>query len=109
MFKKMFMISFFVLFFACTSYADTVIGDWENGSYNGWIDWGRGQAKIESIGAPKYTFSTIGATRGSSALKVSPGSGWQQNLSISLADIGGLEAFMANKAFAIDVTYNSAD
>ena len=110
MFKKLIcLISVSVLSFACTSYADTVIGDWENGSYDSWIDWGAGQAQIGTIGAPKYTFSATGATLGSSSLKVSPGSGWQQNLSISLADIGGLEAFMANKAFSIDVTYNSAD
>jgi hypothetical protein len=107
--KLICLMSVLVLSFVCTSYADTVIGDWENGSYDSWIDWGAGQASIESIGAPKYTFSPIGATLGNSALKVSPGSGWQQNLSISLADIGGLEAFMANKAFSIDVTYNSAD
>ena len=91
-----------------TGYADMVIGDWENGSYDGWIDWGAGQVTIESIGEPKYSFSPIGATLGDSALKVSPGSGWQQNLSISLADIDAMEAFLENKAFSIDVTYNSA-
>ena len=97
-----------MLAFASTSYG-AVIGDWEGGSYDGWIDWGEGQATIESIGAPKYTFSEVGATLGSSAIKVSPGSGWQQNLSISLGDIGMMEAFMANTIFAIDVTYNSGD
>jgi len=108
--KKLFYLVFvLVLSVICTGYAEVVIGDWENGSYDGWIDWGAGEATIESIGEPKYTFSPIGATLGSSALKVSPESGWQQNLSISLADIGGLDAFIANKAFSIDVTYNSAD
>jgi hypothetical protein len=101
------LVSVLVLSFACTTYADVVIGDWEDGSYDSWIDWGGGT--IESIGAPKYTFSETGVTLGSSALKVSPGGGWQQNLSIKLQDIGMLEAFMANKAFEIDVTYNSAD
>ncbi|MBN2183486.1 MAG: LamG domain-containing protein [Sedimentisphaerales bacterium] len=107
--KLIYLISVLMLSVTCTGHADTVIGDWENGSYDGWIDWGAGQATIESIGEPKYTFSPIGATLGSSALKVSPGSGWQQNLSISLGDIGAMDAFLANKAFAIDVTYNSAD
>ena len=102
-------MSVLVLSVMCTGYADVVIGDWENGSYDSWIDWGAEQATIESIGEPKYSFSATGATLGSTALKMSPGSGWQQNLSISLADIGGLEAFMSGTAFAIDVTYNSAD
>jgi hypothetical protein len=96
------------LLWVSTSYG-VVIGNWENGSYDGWIDWGQGQAKIETIGAPKYTFSTTGATLGSSAIKMSLGGGWQQNLSISLGDIGKLDAFMANTVFAIDITYNSAD
>jgi hypothetical protein len=104
-----YLMSVLVLSVICTGYADEVIGDWEDGSYDGWIDWGAGQVTIESIGEPKYSFSPIGATLGSSALKVSPGSGWQQNLSISLADIGAMDAFLANKAFSIDVTYNSAD
>ncbi len=107
--KVIYLTSVLVLSVISTGYADVVIGDWEDGSYDGWIDWGAGQATIESIGEPKYTFSPIGATLGSSALKVSPGSGWQQNLSISLADIGAMDAFAANKAFSIDVTYNSAD
>ena len=104
-----YLVFVLVLSVITTGYAEMVIGDWEEGSYDGWIDWGQGQGTIESIGAPKYTFSETGATLGTSALKVSPGSGWQQNLSIKLQDIGGLEAFLANKAFAIDVTYNSAD
>ncbi len=107
--KFIFLMSVLVLCVISTGYADVVIGDWENGSYDDWIDWGAGQVTIESIGAPKYTFSPIGATLGSSALKVSPDSGWQQNLSISLADIDAMDAFLANKAFSIDVTYNSAD
>jgi len=105
--KFIYLFSALLLSFACTGYADVVIGDWENGSYDAWIDWGGGT--IESIGAPKYTFSETGATLGTSALKVSPGSGWQQNLSIKLADIGMLDAFKTGTAFAIDVTYNSED
>ena len=107
--KCIYLMSVLVLLVICTGYGDMVIGDWEDGSYDGWIDWGAGQVTIESIGAPKYTFSPIGATLGSSALKVSPIGAWQQNLSISLGDIGAMDAFVANKAFAIDVTYNSAD
>jgi len=107
--KFIYLISVLALSVMSTGYADVVIGDWENGSYDGWIDWGAGEVTIESIGEPKYTFSPIGATLGNSALKVSPGSGWQQNLSISLADIGAMDAFLDNKAFSIDVTYNSAD
>jgi hypothetical protein len=108
--KKMIsIVSFLVLCFSCSSFAEDVIGNWEDGSYDGWIDWGEGQVTIESIDGPKYTFSDIGVTLGSSSLKVSPGSGWQQNLSISLADVNALDAFMSSTAFAIDVTYNSAD
>jgi hypothetical protein len=107
--KVVYLMFVLVLLFICDGYADVVIGDWEDGSYDGWIDWGAGQVTIESIGEPKYTFSPIGATLGSSALKVSPVGAWQQNLSISLGDIGAMEDFLANKAFSIDVTYNSAD
>jgi hypothetical protein len=108
--KKMIsIVSFLVLCFSCSSFAEDVIGNWEDGSYDGWIDWGEGQVTIESIDGPKYTFSDIGVTLGSSSLKVSPGSGWQQNLSVSLADVNALDAFMKSTAFAIDVTYNSAD
>ena len=42
----------FVLIIASTTHG-VVIGNWEDGSYDGWIDWGAGEVTIESIGEPK--------------------------------------------------------
>ncbi len=76
-----------------------VIGDWENGSMDGWA---------VSGGAPAGTtvdFSTTGVTRGASALKVTAGaSGYQQVLAISLNDPAGLDAFFGNNQFDVNVT-----
>ncbi|MGA2916453.1 MAG: hypothetical protein ABSE89_10550 [Sedimentisphaerales bacterium] len=84
-------------------YATTIIGNWENGSSNGWIDWGNGQSITNSVNASKYSFSTVGATSGSSSLEVTK-TGWNQNLSIKLQNNGLVDKFMANNKFLIDVT-----
>jgi hypothetical protein len=87
--------------------ATTVIGDWENGSSDGWIDWieyGNGLSITAPENASKYGFSAIGATSGSKSLRVTQ-SGWGQNLAIKLQDNGLVNAFLANKVFQIDVTY----
>ncbi len=82
------------------SRADTVIGDWENGSTDGWIDWGT-QAAIAS---PKYEWTSFGATRGTGAIKVNA-AGYNQNLSIKLQNNNLMAAFLANNQLSIDFSY----
>jgi hypothetical protein len=112
--KLYFLISFvLVLSLASISYgADPcVVGDWE-GNDDGWIDWQlTGQPRLDTAGPPKYSYSpTMGVTRGKKSLKVTPPAGWQQNISVLLENRPGARgAFLANTAFAVDVTYNSAD
>ncbi|MGA2916455.1 MAG: PEP-CTERM sorting domain-containing protein [Sedimentisphaerales bacterium] len=87
--------------------AATVIGNWENGSSDGWIDWiewGNGQSITSPLNASKYSFSTIGATSGTESLKVTQ-SGWGQTLAIKLQNNGFVDDFLANTIFQIDVTY----
>jgi hypothetical protein len=94
----------------------TVIGNWENGSSDGWFDW-TDQLSVNDpaeIASGKYSFSnTTGVTLGNSSLLVTA-SGYDQDLSIklqnnpsdALANHADLRpAFFANKAFAIDITY----
>lgn len=84
---------------------EVVIGDFENGSYDGWIDWSSSQAPLV---APKFTFSnSLGVTRGSSALVLTQ-NGWNQNLSIKLQDTtlhpDYRAAFLANTQIQFDIT-----
>lgn len=82
-----------------------VIGDWENVS-DGWIDWGQGQAPIDTL-PEKYSYSTIGATHGNWSLHVKQ-SGWGQSLAIKL-DEAQRAAFMVNSTFSIDMTVPAND
>jgi hypothetical protein len=60
---KKFLVLCLGLIMASASYGDIVIGDWENGSMDGWtVEWGE-----------TTSFGGTGATLGSSALKVMPG------------------------------------
>jgi hypothetical protein len=90
----------------CDAHADTIIGNWEAGSTDGWIDWGT-QAVITG---PKYLIGATGATLGSSALKLTA-SGFNQNLSIKLQDAANhpdwRPAFFANNAFKIDFSVDA--
>jgi hypothetical protein len=88
---------------ACTASvvsADVVIGDWENGASDGWIDWGT----MLDIAAPKYEWTSFGATRGTSAIKVNA-SGYNQNLSLKLQNVNLSAAFFQNKELAIDFSF----
>ncbi len=89
------------------AYSEVVIGNWEDGSSDGWIDWieyGTGKSVTDPINSPKYSFSTIGATLGSESLQITQ-SGWNQNLAIKLQNNGLVDDFFANTIFQIDVTY----
>jgi hypothetical protein len=82
--------------------ANVVIGDWENGNTDGWIDWNTGSP--QPMVAPKFTWaSDLGVTRGASSLHVTQSS-WGQSLSVKLQDVGHKTDFFANKQLMIDVT-----
>jgi hypothetical protein len=90
--------------------AQYIIGNWESGSADGWIDWsnnsGAGLPITDVSYASKYSFSsTTGVTLGSSSLHLSH-AGYQQNLAKKLEyTTGDVAAFFANDTFQIDVTY----
>jgi len=92
---------------AAPSYA-LVIGDWEGepDGWNGWIDWGQGQAAIETL-PEKYSSSTIGATLGSKSLRVDQ-SGWAQSLAIKL-NAEQRAVFMKSSTFSMDVSVRAND
>lgn len=92
---------------AAPSYA-LVIGDWESmpASGDGWIDWGQGQAAIETL-PEKYSSSTIGATLGSKSLRVDQ-SGWAQSLAIKL-NAEQRAVFMKSSTFSMDVSVRAND
>jgi len=88
-----------------TSYGvDLVIGDWEDDSGDGWIDWG----SKESIAAPAspndvaaYAFyQTVGVTLHDYSLGVSQ-AGWGQSLAKQL-NAAERAAFMAGNTFTVD-------
>ncbi len=60
--KFIFWASVLVLVFSCTSYADVLLGDFENGSLDGWIPYPGGEAVL--------TNGTTGVTSGDSSLDV---------------------------------------
>jgi hypothetical protein len=97
--------------YAATPY---IIGDWENNSGDGWINWSASQTSIgplpSTVGGVAYSQSTIGVTHGSYSLAVSPPSGWGQQFALhSYQCTFGLpmSTFLANTKFEIDVTYDS--
>jgi hypothetical protein len=47
------------------SAAPVVLGSWDDGQADGWIDWGGGQV---SVAPPAYVFNSTGATLGSGAI-----------------------------------------
>ncbi len=99
------------------AYAVTVIGNWENAadpcartSGDGWCDWNWGQAQIGTLPNERYEATTIGATNGNNALKMTLPTGWGQYLALHnyqcalpfpMADL------LANTQLKIDITYDS--
>lgn len=95
------------LLIANGSSANTVIGNWESASSEGWIDWSSGQTPLE---APRFEFNSIGATLGTGALQFNlPATGFTQWASLKLqAGSNGVDEwrddFLANTKVAIDIT-----
>jgi len=94
------------------SAVNTVIGNWESGTPEGWIDWGNGQAPIA---APRFAFNGIGATNGTRAIQFNlPGGGYTQwaAFKLQLANNGIAEYrpdFMAADKLLFDLTLVQSD
>jgi len=111
--RRLFLICLALVVFgaASSSYAD-VIGNWEDSSGDGWVDYSNGESIADAINADTYSFlsGSTGATLGDYSLKVTPPAAWTQCLRISLeTKVGAKADFLAHTKFRIDVTYNSAD
>lgn len=103
---------FVVLGAASKMFADTVIGNWESGTAEGWIDWSSGQIPA---GPPRFAFNGIGATVGTGALQFNlPTGGYSQWASIKLQDTSThtdgtshpdyRNDFMSNTKLSFDLT-----
>jgi hypothetical protein len=76
-----------VLGVSSSCFADTIIGNWESGTSEGWFDWNNSSPPgfILPVGPPQYAFNSIGATVGTEALQYSL-NGYHQWASIQLQD-----------------------
>jgi hypothetical protein len=85
---------------AVATQAQVTIGDWQDYSPGGWIDWGNGQS-ITSAGniapAGNYSFQDNVVPGYDTSLQVSNPNGWSQDLAIKLEYLpGGNAAFLDN-------------
>ncbi len=93
--------------------ADTIIGNWESGTRDGWVDWNSG-APTTAVEAPTYAFNSIGATQGTGAIQYNSPGGYTQWMAIKLQlDVNdplsnGIADyrpdFVANTKLAFDLT-----
>lgn len=107
-----------VLAIASTSYgASPFMFGGFNDVCDGYRDWSNQTVYIDNaIWAGKYTYTTTGKTEGTKALKITAGTGWQQNLSIKSYEYpnagwpnGVVQGFLDSKYLAVDVTFVTAD
>jgi hypothetical protein len=86
----------------------TVIGNWESGTPEGWIDWSNGQMPIAP---PRFGFNAVGATVGTGAVQFNhPNGGYTQWLAIKLQQAGNgidewRDEFLASAQLAVDFTF----
>src|SRR5947207_9835379 len=74
----------------------TVIGNWQDNTGDGWIDWGNSQSITNAANAGKYSFVSSAVPGYAQSLQIAE-SGYQQNLAIKLENIpGGVAAFLTN-------------
>jgi hypothetical protein len=87
--------------------AAVVIGNWESGGPEGWIDWSGGQTPIA---APRFAFNSTGATLGTAAVQFNlPNGGYTQWASLKLQQgSNGVDEwrddFLTSAQLAIDIT-----
>lgn len=100
--------------------ADTIIGNWESGTPEGWIDWGSGQAPIAG---PRFSFlqpDANGASLGTGAIRFNlPFGGYTQWLAVRLQNDpptpqpNGVsewrDDFMAYNKMSVDFTFVPGD
>lgn len=107
------LLTIVVLATARTDAATRIIGDWEAGNREGWVDWNSG-SPTEVVGAPTFAFNSIGATHGTGAIQYNSPGGYTQWLAIKLQlDVNDVLSngiadyradFLANTKLGIDVT-----
>lgn len=93
-------------------FADTIIGNWESGASEGWVDWGTGQLPVvPSIIPGRWEINGIGATVGSKALQFSiAGGNFSQFAALKLQTGNGTAGsdfrpdFLANTRMSFDLT-----
>src|SRR3954447_22644830 len=68
--------------------AQTVIGNWQNNTGDGWIDWGNSQSITNAANVGKYSFVNSAVPGYAQSLQVVQ-SGYQQNLAVKLENIPG--------------------
>src|SRR5687767_4290767 len=97
-----------VAFFGCSSAgAQVVVGNWESGTPEGWIDWSGGQTPLA---APRFSFNSTGATLGTTAVQFNlPASGYTQWAALKLQQgSNGVDEwrdeFLAADKLAVDIT-----
>jgi hypothetical protein len=103
------LICFASLLISFSTCAGTVIGNWQNNSGDGWIDWPTGDAITNSAVSPSiYSFAS-GVVGGYSQSLQIKGSGNNQNLAIKLENIpGGMAAFLTNNQLSFTFSVPSA-
>ena len=88
-------------------HANTLIGNWESGTPEGWIDWSSGQTPLAP---PRFQFNSTGATVGSGAVQFNlAASAYTQWLSIKLQQSGNgvdewRDDFLSSVKLAMDLT-----
>jgi hypothetical protein len=81
---------------AVAAQAQTTIGDWQDYSDNGWIDWGNGQSINAVANQTVYSFQDGAVPGYGTSLQVQK-NGWNQDLSIKLEYTpGDMAAFETN-------------
>jgi len=112
------LVAVLVLATAASGHAQTVIGNWESGTREGWIDWNNGSPTV-NVGTPKYAFNGVGATLGAGALQYNSPGGYTQWLSIKLQnDVNDplsnqiadyRTGFLQHTKLAFDITLDAAE
>lgn len=102
------LIAFMLLGTTTAGAQEVVIGNWESGTPEGWLDWNTGVP--QPIMAPPFAFSSVGATRGSGSIQYNlPAGSYSQWLAIDLTFAANHVAdwrddFFATSKVAFDLT-----
>ena len=101
------LLALFGVLTGSVGHAQVVIGNWESGTPEGWIDWSGGQMPI---GPPRFAFNGTGATLGTTAVQFNlPNGGFTQWAALKLQQSGNgvnewRDDFLASAKLAVDIT-----